>query len=139
VTFLVDTCALSELTRPAPDVGLEDWFARTDEASIFASVLTIGELRKGIVRLRVSRRRAELETWLYDVVRSMSDRLTPISLPVAERWAELSIDAEKRGRPVAVADALIGATALCLDYVVVTRNVGDFTPLGVRVLNPWSR
>lgn len=139
MSLLLDTSAVSELVKKVPDHGVVDWLARQDEETIYLSVLTLGELEKGIAKLRASPRRDQLQRWLRgDVAARFADRLLPVDLSVAVRWGALTADAEKRGVPLPVIDSLIAATALEHGLSVVTRNVADFGRCGVRCVNPWD-
>lgn len=101
--------------------------------------MTIGEICKGIDTLPVSRKRTELQQWLDGDVRHwFAGRILPITEEVAERWGRLAADAKLSGRPLALVDGLIAATALEHDLVLVTRNTRDFANLGVDLLNPWE-
>jgi len=137
VTFLIDTNVISELARPRPDPGVVAWFERTPSAALATSVLVVGELRKGVERLRNSERKDALRLWLdHDLPRWFQGRIWPIDTAVADRWGRLSA-ATRVERPVV--DALLAATALVHDARLVTRNEADFRPFGVELVNPWSR
>jgi len=139
VSFLLDTSFVSELVKATPDEGVTAWLSQQDEDSMYLSVLTIGELEKGIRRLRPSARRDRLRAWLTrDLVARFAERLLPIDVPIVVRWGTITADAEKRGVPVPVIDSLIAATALEHGFSVVTRNVSDFERCGVTCVNPWA-
>jgi predicted nucleic acid-binding protein len=109
------------------------------QESVFLSVMTIGEIRKGIDLLPVSQKRSGLQTWLEIDVRSwFAGRILPVTEAIAERWGHLSATAKQRGIAVAVVDGVIAATALEHGLTLVTRNVRDFATLGVVLLNPWE-
>ncbi len=138
MSYLLDTCVVSELSRPRPDPGVVAWMTETDVASLHLSAITIGEVRRGTLRLPVGKRRASLSDWSERLRRGFSGRVLPIDEPVALRWAEIAARAEQSGRPGSFADGLIAATALGRGLTLVTRNVTDFEPFGVSLLNPWS-
>jgi hypothetical protein len=139
VSFLLDTSVVSELVKKVPHEGVVSWLSRQAEESLYLSVLTLGELEKGISKLRASARRDRLRTWLTrDLAARFADRLLPIDVPVAARWGKLSGDAEKRGTPLPVIDSLIAATALEHGFSVVTRNIADFERCGVGCVDPWE-
>jgi toxin FitB len=139
LSFLLDTSVISELVKPAPDERVIDWLNGTDEASLYLSVLTIGEIEKGIAKLPASSRREKLETWVRrDLAGRFRERLLPIDGTVAATWGRLAGEAEARGKPLPVIDGLMAATSLAHDLTVATRNVGDFERCGARCLNPWS-
>lgn len=136
--FLLDTNVLSELIKPEPDRNVVHWIDDTEETILYLSVLTFGEIRRGIERLKPGRRRARLESWLaVDLRLRFQDRVLSISEGIAERWGALSAAAAKKGRPLPVIDGLLAATALHHDLMVVTRNDTDVRGTGVPTLNPW--
>jgi len=135
---LLDTNVLSEFARSQPSVQVQRWFASTPNDSLFVSVLTLAELRRGIELMVVGKRRAELNVWLGELELTFGDRVLPITKAVGYRWAVLSAHAQQRGTLRPVMDSLIAATALEHDLTVATRNVGDFASLGVAILNPWE-
>lgn len=137
--FLLDTCALSELVKPAPDTGVLEWFARQDELSLTLSPLSLGELKRGIEKLATGKRKAFLQKWLAENVRQrFGDRVLPVTAEVGERWGELQAQLERKGKPMPVIDGLIAATALHHRLTVVTRNIRDMEASGVPLFNPWT-
>jgi predicted nucleic acid-binding protein len=137
--YLLDTNVLSELIKPEPDVNLLHWVDQTGEAVMFLSVLTLGEIRNGIARLRPGSRRKLLESWLQVDLRSrFENRILAVDEAVADRWGAISAVAAAKGKPVPVIDGLIAATAMHHDLQLVTRNTSDVAGTGVPVLNPWS-
>jgi hypothetical protein len=139
VSFLLDTAVVSELVRKSPSATVLKWVDGQDEASLYLSVLTIGELEKGVARLSASARRNRLLSWVRrDLVERFGGRLLPIDTRTATRWGSITGESEKRGRPLPVIDCLIAATALVHGLTVVTRNVGDFERCGATCFNPWD-
>lgn len=137
--FLLDTCVISELVKREPQRAVTDWILSVEEEDLFLSVLTIGELQKGIRKLRASRKKKQLSEWLENDLRlRFEHRLLPISQDIAVRWGILQADLEKEGMPMATIDSLIAATALEYNLTLVTRNVDDFKNSGVPLFNPWS-
>jgi predicted nucleic acid-binding protein len=135
MTYLLDTNMLSEWRKFSPDPGVEAWFNRIHLDDVFLSVVTVGEIRRGITKLyrRNDHRQAQLlESWLTTVRDRFIDRVVPVTVDIAEEWGR--IDA---ANPLQVPDALIAATAQVHDWTLVTRNVKDFEHTGVRVLNPF--
>jgi predicted nucleic acid-binding protein len=128
---------LSELRRPAGSSRVAASFAALADDEVFLSVLTIGELRKGIDRLRAGKKKRGLEQWLRQLVAVASDRILPINLETAVLWGELAAKLEKTGRPLPAIDCLIAATAIQHGLHLMTRNVADFEPTGVLLVNPW--
>ena len=117
---------------------MEKWLDDADDEQLFFSVVSLGEIFKGLTILSDSKRRRDLEQWLDETLRRWFEgRILPVSEPIAERWGILAGECQLKGRPLKVADGLIAATALQHDLTVVTRNVKDFSGLGVTVFDPW--
>jgi predicted nucleic acid-binding protein len=126
------------LTRPKSDPQVEKWLDDADDEQLFFSVVSLGEIFKGLTILPESKRRQKLQQWLDETLRPwFGGRILPVSEPIAERWGILAGECQLKGRPIKVADGLIAATALEHGLTIVTRNVRDFSGLGMRVYNPW--
>ncbi len=137
--FLLDTNILSELLKPKPELKVTRWIDATDEELLFLSVLTLGEIRKGIVLLPRSARRISLDAWLSkDLPLRFSDRILNIDQEVAHRWGQISGLASARGVAVPVIDGLFAATAIQHHLTLVTRNTRDVAATGVTLFNPWT-
>lgn len=137
--FLLDTCVVSEFTKPQPNEKLNTWLDATAEAALHLSVVTVGEVQQGITRLPPSIRRQRLQGWLDDdlSVRFRS-RILVIDAPVCSAWGRLRADSAAQGRVLPVIDSLIAATALHHRMVLVTRNERDFEQIpGLEIFNPW--
>ena len=136
MTYLIDANVLSEIRRRRPDPSVLDWFAETASSEQHLSVMTVGELRRGaaLLRRRDQRAAASLDAWIDETVSEHRDRLAPVTIEVAERWARVGVP-----DPVPPIDGLLAATALVHDWTVVTRNAADFERTGVRTLNPFQR
>ena len=137
--YLLDTCLLSELVKPRPDPSVIAWVSQQNESQLFLSVLTLGELRKGVERLKDGRKRVRLAQWLEGELKPrFAGRLLAVDEDVAEQWGIVSAQASARGLALPVMDGLISATALVHGLAVVTRNVSDIQASGAQVFNPWS-
>jgi predicted nucleic acid-binding protein len=137
--YLLDTNVVSELIRVRPESKVVSWFQATSEELLHLSVLTIGEIRKGIDSLPRSNKRALLESWLAnDLVLRFAGRILEVNLDIAERWGLISARAKTAGTPLAVIDGLMAATALHHNLTLVTRNTKDVRMVGINVLNPWQ-
>jgi predicted nucleic acid-binding protein len=138
--FLLDTNVPSEMLRSRPEPNVIAWVKRQVKETLFVSVVTLGELRRGVTLLaEQSSRRAELERTIHENVPSwFGDRILPITRLIAERWGVLDGERQLAGRPLNIADGMIAATALEHDLSIVTRNVKDFEQLGVTIVNPWQ-
>ena len=135
--YLLDTCLLSELIRKEPNQGVLDWIKDKEESSLFLSVLTIGELRKGIVKLKPSTKKKELTLWFAELESRFKDRIIPIDIQISLKWGEIQANLEVNGNPMPTIDSLIASTALCKNLIVVTRNGKDMKQSHVEILNPW--
>jgi toxin FitB len=138
MSYLLDTNAISEWVKPRPDPGIAQWLDEVDEDRTYLSVITLGELRKGVDRLADGRRRARLDRWLAsELPDRFGGRMLPVDAAVADEWGRLLARTENAGTPVGGTDALVAATAKVHGLQVVTRNVGPFRDTGVGVLSPW--
>jgi toxin FitB len=139
MSYLIDTCCISELFKKKPNPNVLNWFTDRDEFSMFLSVITFGELRKGIEKLPDSKKKKELNRWVNeDLKHRFKNRILNINLEEVNKWGEILATEEKNGRPLPAIDSLIAATARVHDLSVVTRNSLDMEGSGVEVINPWN-
>jgi len=139
VAYLIDTNVLSEAAKAHPDEGVRRWLRDLSSGSAFISVLTIGEIRKGVELLSQGSRRRALTTWLDDdLTKRFHGRILDVDRPVAEAWGRLSTEGRRLGRPLPVVDGLLLATAHRYRLTFATHNVADCEDRGVPVMNPWS-
>ena len=139
MNYLLDTCVISELVAKRPNPQVIAWINRTEETHLYLSVITIGEIRKGIEKLAQSKRRTALEEWLRDqLVVRFGGRIVPVGLEVMLRWGELTGALESAGHPMSALDSLIAATTLQGNFKLVTRNQEDFKYTRVALFNPWK-
>jgi toxin FitB len=138
VSYLVDTCVVSEPTKPRPATKVVAWLREAAPEALYFSVLTFGEIEKGIERLTGSARRRNLRAWMERVRALSADRILPVDEAVAIEWGRLLARAEKRGEVLPAIDALLGATAIVHDLTVVTRNTSDIGRTGARLVDPWA-
>src|ERR1700724_1724943 len=132
--FLVDTNCISEVVRVKPEPRVLAWIDAADESLLYLSVLTLGEIRKGLAALPQSRRRSSLETWLeVELQARFSGRILPIDVAVADRWGVLAANAKASGKSLSTIDGLLAATAIHHNLTIVSRNVSDFAPVPVPV------
>ncbi|HEY3974577.1 MAG TPA: type II toxin-antitoxin system VapC family toxin [Candidatus Sulfotelmatobacter sp.] len=137
--FLLDTNCISELVRNKPDQNVLDWMQAANESLLFLSVLTLGEIRKGLAGTPQSKRRTHLETWLeLDLQVRFSGRILSIDAHIADRWGLLAAEAKRKGRALSAIDGLLAATALHHNLTIVSRNVTDFVVTLTPILNPWE-
>jgi predicted nucleic acid-binding protein len=136
VRYLIDTNVISELRRRQPEPQVVQWFADRPAQQLFLSVLTLGEIRRGVERLPAGSRRDTLLQWLQEELPAFfAGRIVGIDGAVAHRWGCLLA---KAGRPLPAIDSLLVAQALTHDLVLVTRNLKDVADLPVGVVNPWQ-
>ena len=136
MSYLLDTNVLSELVRPKPAKTVLLWFENIPSDALHISVLTLGEIRKGIEHMADGARREKLRLWLeHELADWFGTRVLPVDIPVADRWGRLLA---LMGRPVPTIDSLLAATALHYELRLVTRNQKDFNYPGLEVINPWS-
>jgi predicted nucleic acid-binding protein len=138
VRILLDTCVLSELRRPAPDPGVQRAVEEAAGEDLFLSVISIGEIAKGIALLRESQKKRALGAWLQALERDYADRLLAIDREISHLWGELTAAAQKTGKVIPAADGLIAATARRHGLHLMTRNTGHFEAAGVALVNPWD-
>ena len=137
--FLLGTNCISELVKPKPERRVLDWMDAADETMLYLSVLSLGKIRKGLVKLPQGKRRTQLETWLeVELKARFAGRIIPIDEEVAHRWGLIAAEAKRKGQDLPVIDGLLAATALHYNLTVVSRNVKDFTNAHVQVVNPWE-
>jgi len=137
--YLIDTCCISELVKKKPNPNVLKWFADQDELSMYLSVITFGELRKGIEKLSDSKKKKELNQWVKeDLNHRFKNRVLNINMEEVNRWGKILATAEKNGKPLPAIDSLIAATAQVHDLTVVTRNTQDMKGSGVEVIDPWT-
>jgi predicted nucleic acid-binding protein len=137
--FLLDTNCISEAVRLKPDARVTAWIEAAEESLLYLSVLTLGEIRKGLAALPQGKRRSRLETWLEAELQArFSGRILSIDAAVADRWGLLAAVAKIKCKPLSAIDGLLAATAIHHNLTIVSRNVGDFTSVQVPVVNPWE-
>jgi tRNA(fMet)-specific endonuclease VapC len=139
VNYLLDTCVISELISRRPAEKVVRWVDSVPEDRVYLSVITLGEIKKGIEKLEESERKSTLAAWLEDeLVPRFKSRLVPLDLDTLIEWGGLTARLDKMGRPIPAIDSLIAASALNGGFVLVTRNLNDYVDTGVQLLNPWE-
>lgn len=139
MNYLLDTNIISELVKKEPHPNVLQWVAEQHEDTLFLSVLTFGELQKGISKLKDQARSERLQAWVdQDLAYRFKGRILPIDLEISLMWGKLQGKSELHGSPLPVMDSLIAATALAHHLIVVTRNVRDLERCQVQVFNPWK-
>jgi predicted nucleic acid-binding protein len=139
VRYLLDTNVVSELVARQPNRQVIEWISNLEADSVYLSVITIGELSKGIEKLPDSPRKDTLRTWLTDdLLLRFGGRVLSLDADVMMKWGELVGRLERVGRPLPAIDSLIAALAMHHNCTLVTRNENDFKDTGVEVINPWK-
>lgn len=137
--FLLDTNVVSELVKFKPEPKVAAWMEATEESLLRLSVLTLGEIRKGIDSLSDRSRRTALESWLnHDLLIRFANRILDVDQAVADRWGRLFAKAMAAKQLLPVVDGLLAATAIHHNLTLVTRNTKDVSLTGVPIINPWA-
>ena len=137
--FILDTCVISELISKKPKPQVIEFVDGLESDDVFLSVITIGEIIKGIEKLPDSPRKVELRRWLQDdLLARFQGKILPLDTDTIVEWGMLSARAEANGKPMPAIDSLIAATTLANKMTLVTRNVSDFDAAGLEIANPWQ-
>jgi len=137
--YLLDTCVISELVAKKPNQRVLEWIDTIDADGVYISVITVGEITKGIEKLPNSKRRRELSNWLEnELLIRFQDNLIELDVNILIQWGRLNARLEISGQRAPAIDSLIAATALEHGLILVTRNETDFAGTGVEILNPWK-
>lgn len=138
MNILLDTCILSELRKPESHDLIKNAIISFDATQLFISVISIGEITKGIALLATSKKKTELSQWAAQLEKNYVNRILDINSDIAHMWGELTANAQIRGKIIPAADGLIAATALAHGLHIMTRNVSDFEFSGALLINPWA-
>jgi tRNA(fMet)-specific endonuclease VapC len=139
MTYLLDTCLISELVAKQPNQKVLDWVDAQVPETLYLSVITIGEIAKGICKLTPSKRKESLTTWLNETLPNrFENRILTLDVSTMVLWGNLICQLEQNGRPLPAMDSLIAAIALQHSLSLVTRNEKDFAGTGLIIVNPWS-
>jgi tRNA(fMet)-specific endonuclease VapC len=137
--YLLDTNVISELVAKQPNPHVTQWIDRLEPEEAHLSVITIGELSKGIEKLPLSKRKETLQNWLRnDLLLRFSGRVLPLDVAVMLTWGTLIGQLERRGKPLSAMDSLIAALAIHHNCTLVTRNTEHFKQTGIPLVNPWE-
>ena len=135
---LLDTCVLSELQRPKSALRVRTRVAEIEPNNLYLSVISVGELTKGIALLPASERRRHLAAWLLGLEQRFAAQILPVDTEVARLWGELTAHARLRGVQIPAAGGQIAATARRHGLHVMTRNTEDFAATGAPIIDPWE-
>ena len=137
--YLLDTCVISELIKKNPSQKVVKWISKIEENNLFISVLTVGEIHKGIEKIPTSKKKEQLYKWVnYDLKERFKDRIIAFDLLTATAWGKVQAQSELVGKAMPAIDGQIAATGISYDLTVVTRNTRDMEISGVSLLNPWK-
>ncbi len=136
--FLLDTCCISELIKKKPNPGVVQWLMDKNEEDLFLSVITLGEIRKGITKLADLKKKSQLIDWLIELENRFEGRIVPIDSDIAHCWGKVQADLENVGKSMPSIDALIACTALVKNFSIVTHNGKDMIRSHVDLIDPWK-
>ena len=138
--YLLDTCVISEIIKPKPDKNVISWLQEQNENSLYLSVLTFGEIEKGIEKASDRIRKQKLRLWVEDDLKKRFEgRIIPIDFSIAAEWGKVQGKAELLGKPMPTIDGLIAVSGLVNQCTVVTRNVSDMEQSSAELFNPWAK
>ena len=140
MSYLIDTCVLSEFVKKKPNEQVVKWFNQQQPEQLFVSSIAIAEIKKGLYKIRAAQpeRYKTLTQWLNKLEIKFTGRVLPLTDDVLDDWAEISAYAELQGQKLATMDSLIAATARRHKLVLVTRNIEDFNITTLQVFNPYG-
>ncbi|WP_165371420.1 type II toxin-antitoxin system VapC family toxin [Pseudolysobacter antarcticus] len=139
MSYLLDTCVLSEYTQLVPDPKVLAWIDSIAETRLYVSALSLGEIRQGAAHIANTKKSARLMEWLeLQLLPRFEHRVLSVDTEIALVWGELRGSLLRKGKPASLFDSLIAATAKVHGFSVVTRNVRDFKNFEVGIINPWS-
>lgn len=138
MSFILDTCVVSELSKPLPEPRVTSWLDGCPAELLYLSVLTLGELHYGISRLPEGKKKNDLLVWIEHLKSAYRGYILPVDDRISMRWGEERARLERLGQPAPVIDSLLAATALECDFVLVTRNTDNFKSFAIKVFDPWA-
>lgn len=139
MNYLPDTCIISEVIKREPNKNVISWLQTQDEANLFLSILTFGEIQKGIQKDPDQTRKKRLKIWLEgDLKKRFDTRIIPIDLKVVTNWGSIQGSAKLIGKPMATIDGLIAVSGLTYNCIVATRNTSDMEQSTAELFNPWE-
>jgi len=137
--YLLDTCVISELVAKEVNPKVVEFVDSLDSDDVYLSVITIGEIAKGIEKLPKSKRKQELHIWLTeDLLVRFDEKIVPLDTNVLLEWGFLTARLESKGKILPAMDSLIAATVLTHKFALITRNVDDFNSANIEIINPWE-
>lgn len=137
MSFLLDTCVISELTKEQPDQNVVAWYSDCPEDQLFISALTLGEIQYGIDLLETGKQQSDLLVWFEQICRAFRQTTVPVDQSISLRWGRECARLQKKGKLLPLIDGLLACSAIELNYILVTRNTNNFSDIDVPLLNPW--
>lgn len=139
MAFLIDTNVISETFRARPDPRALAWIGRQMSGDLFLAAVSLGELVRGVQRVKNTARRERLTRWInHDLTAQFQGRILPFDREAAVIWGAIMGEGDRTGRPKPMADAQIAAVALRNGLTLATRNIRDFTDMQVTLVDPWA-
>ncbi len=140
MAYLLDTCSISEMVSVQPNQDVLSWFEHQAEETLFISVITSGEIQKGINQLAAGKRKLQIESWFFDeLIPNFQGRIINLDGKIMATWARMIAELKTQGIIRPSFDSLIEATALHNNLILVTRNEKNFQKSKVSILNPWDK
>ncbi len=139
MNVLLDTCVIAEMRRPRPNTQVQGALASLPDSSLFLSVLSVGEIAKGVALLPAGRKKQSLTNWLNGLETYFQDRILAVDVQTTRLWGELTARGQQKGISIPSVDGLLAATALRHGLHVMTRNTRHFRSTGAVVIDPWTR
>lgn len=137
--YLLDTCVISEVIKKKPEQNVLSWLQAQDENSLYLSILTFGEIEKGIEKSADQNRKAKLKLWVEDDLKQrFAGRILPVDMDVVTQWGRIQGQAEVVGKTMPTMDGLIAVSGVVNNCIVVTRNVDDMAQSTAELFNPWE-
>jgi hypothetical protein len=138
--YLLDTCVISEYTKKDPAINIIKWISSVDNQNLYLSVLTIGEIKKGLIKLENESKKKELQLWLDDkLLPTFGENILNVDIQVINIWSKINGEYSKKGIVLPVIDSLLVATSMCHNLVFVTRNIKDIKIKECNYFNPWDQ
>lgn len=137
--YLLDTCTISEIIKPSPNKGVISWLEQIPEERLFISVLSLGEIQQGIEKLPTGKKKEKISNWFdFELIQRFEGRIVGITEKEALYWGTISGRSAGKGHTLPVIDAMLAASAICNNLIIVTNDTHHFEQLDIRVLNPWK-
>jgi toxin FitB len=137
--YILDTNVISEAINKQPNPEVINWLREMDAQELYLSVVTIGEIKKGVEKLSESHRKQTIKDWFEnDLLIKFEGQILALDLPIILVWGKLVGELEQKGRKLPALDSLIAATAKYHDYTLVTRNEKDFAGIDITIFNPFK-